>query len=225
MDDKVNYSLVGVFVLGLGAALVAAVLWLASGAGGRKQYDPYQSIIQESVSGLDVGAPVKYLGVDVGKVRQIRLDPKNPEHVQLMLLIERGTPVKEDTLAVLKTQGLTGIAYVELSGGSVASPLLVPKVEGEVPTIQSKPSLSARLENVFTNVLANLDRTSNSLNSTLDAENRAAFKAMLANTAALTQALAAQQGALSTGIAAAARTASNAARASEQLDPVIARIA
>jgi phospholipid/cholesterol/gamma-HCH transport system substrate-binding protein len=225
MDDKVNYSLVGVFVIVLGVALVAAVLWLAAGAGGRKQYEPYQSIIQESVSGLDVGAPVKYLGVEVGKVRQIRLDPKNPQHVQLLLLIERGTPVKEDTLAVLKTQGLTGIAYVELSGGSVDSPLLVAKVEGEVPAIQSKPSLSARLENVFTSVLANLDRTSNSLNATLDVENRAAFKAMLADTAALTHTLAAQQGVLSSGIAAAARTASNAARASEQLGPVIERIA
>jgi phospholipid/cholesterol/gamma-HCH transport system substrate-binding protein len=102
---------------------------------------------------------------------------------------------------------------------------LVATAEGEVPIIRSKPSLSARLENVLTNVLANLDRTSNSVNAVLDADNRAAFKAMLADTAALTHALAAQQGALSAAIAGAARTTGNTARASEQLGPLIERIA
>ena len=224
MDDKVNYTLVGAFVLALGTALVAAVLWLAAGAGGQKQYDLFQSVIEESVAGLNVDAPVKYLGVDVGKVRSIRLDPKNPEHVQLMLLIERGTPIRQDTLAALKTQGLTGIAYVGLSGGSVGSPPLVATVVGEAPTIRSKPSLSARIEDTITSVLGTLDSTGDNVNAVLDAENRAALKKILADTAALTGALAAQKAALSAGIANAARTASNTARATEQLGPLIARI-
>ena len=224
MDDKVNYTLVGAFVLALGTALVAAVLWLAAGAGGQKQYDLFQSVIEESVAGLNVDAPVKYLGVDVGKVRSIRLDPKNPEHVQLMLLIERGTPIKQDTVAALKTQGLTGIAYVGLSGGSVGSPPLVATVDGEAPTIRSKPSLSARMEDTITSVLGTLDSTGDNVNAVLDAENRAALKKILADTAALTGALAAQKAALSAGIANAARTASNTARATEQLGPLIARI-
>jgi phospholipid/cholesterol/gamma-HCH transport system substrate-binding protein len=225
MEDKVNYALVGVFVLALGAALIAAVLWLAAGTGGQKHYTTYEVIIEESVSGLNIDAPVKYLGVDVGKVREIRLDPKNPQHVQLMLLIERGTPIKQDTEAVLRTQGLTGIAYVELSGGGIDTPLLVAKSEGEIPTIRSKPSLSARIENVLTTVLADLARTSTSLNAALDAENRATFKKILADTAELTQMLAAQKAVLSGGIADAARTASNAAQASTQIAPLIARVA
>ncbi len=224
MEDKVNYALVGVFVLALGAALIAAVLWLAAGSSGQKHYTTYEVIIQESVSGLNIDAPVKYLGVDVGKVREIRLDPKNPQHVQLMLLIERGTPVKQDTEAVLRTQGLTGIAYVELSGGGVDTPLLVAKAEGEIPTIRSKPSLSARIENVLTTLLADLDRTSTSLNAALDAENRATFKKILADTAELTQMLAAQKAVLSAGISDAARTASNAAQASAQIAPLVARV-
>ena len=97
--------------------------------------------------------------------------------------------------------------------------------EGGIPTIRSKPSLSARLENVLTTVLANLNRTSISLNAALDADNRAKFKKMLADTAELTHALAAQKEALSAGIANAARTAGNAAQASEQLAPLMARIA
>lgn len=224
MEDKVNYTLVGVFVLALGAALVAGVLWLAAGTFGQKRYETFESIIQESVSGLNVDAPVKYLGVDVGKVRQIRLDPNNPKHVQLLLLIERGTPIKQDTLAVLRTQGLTGIAYVELSGGSVDSPPLVATVEGELPSIRSKPSLTSRLESELTTVLANLNRTSVSLTAALDQDNRAQLKKILAATAELTQALAAQKQALIAGIADAARTAHNTARASEQVAPMLARL-
>ncbi|MEO8526064.1 MAG: MlaD family protein, partial [Caldimonas sp.] len=183
MDDKVNYTLVGVFVLGLGAALVVAVLWLAAGISTQKKYDPYQSIIKESVAGLSIAAPVKYLGVDVGKVSGIAIDPQNSRQVLLKFQIEHGTPVKQDTEAVLKSQGLTGISYVELSGGSVGSAPLLATDEVPVPLIRSKPSLSARLEDVLTTVLANVNRTSANVDAVFDAENRTALKQLLADTA------------------------------------------
>lgn len=224
MEDKVNYSVVGAFVLALGAALIGGVLWLAAGLGGQQSTVPYQSIVQESVAGLNLDAPVKYLGVNVGKVMSIAIDPTDPRQVRLLFQIETGTPIKRDTEAVLKTQGLTGIAYVELNGGSEGSPPLLPTEQDPVPTIVSKPSLSARLENVATSVLANVDRMSNNLNAMFDADNRAALKATLADIASLSHALAAQQGAISAGIADAARTAGHAARASEQLAPTLAQI-
>lgn len=225
MEDKVNYTLVGAFVLVLGTALVAGVLWLAAGFSGQKATDAYQAFIEESVAGLDLDAPVKYLGVDVGKVKQITIDPQNPKQVRLGFQIARGTPIRQDSVAVLKTQGLTGIAYVELSGGSAVSPALLPG-DGDVPpTIPFKPSLTARLDNVLTNVLANVDRVSNNLNAVFDADNRAALKATLADTAALLHNLAAQQGQLNAALAAAARTAQSAALAGEQLAPTLERIA
>ena len=225
VDNKFSYAVVGAFVLALGAVLIAGVLWLAAGGTGKKRYEPYQVVFKESVSGLNVNAPVKYLGVDVGKVREIELDPKDPQQVNLTLQIERGTPVKQDTEAVLRTQGLTGIAYVDLSGGSPQSPPLVAPPDGGLPTIRSKPSLTTRIENVLTSVLGNIDRTSVSLNATLDAENRAAFKAMLADTALLVHTLAAQREAMAKTITGAARTADNAARASAELVPLMNRIA
>ncbi len=224
MDDKVNFAFVGAFVLALGTALVVGVLWLAVGMNTQKRYEPYQTIIQESVAGLNIDAPVKYLGVDVGKVSKIGIDPQNPRQVRLLFLIERGTPIKQDAEAVLKTQGLTGIAYVELNGGSAGAAPLVASVEGEIPMIRSKPSLSARLENVATNVLANVDRVSTNLNAVFDADNRVALKKSLADTATLMHALAAQQAAIGAGIASAARAASNTALASEQFAPALARI-
>lgn len=225
MDDKVNYTLVGAFVLALGAALVFGVMWLAAGLGSRQAMDTYQAVIEESVAGLNVDAPVKYLGVDVGKVSRIAIDHQNPQQVRLHFLIQRGTPIKRDSVAVLKTQGLTGIAYVELSGGSAGAPPLLAGADGVPPTIPFKLSLSARLENVLSNVLANVDRVSNNLNAVFDADNRAALKTTLAEVATLAHTLAAQQDALSAGVRDAARTARLTARASEQLEPTMARIA
>ena len=119
-----NYAAVGAFVLVLGAALIAGVLWLASGGNWQTKYEVYLAVLDESVAGLNLNAPVKYNGVDVGKVQDIALDPANPARVNLLFAIEQGTPIREDTVAVLKTQGLTGIAYVELSGGAAGSPAL-----------------------------------------------------------------------------------------------------
>ena len=219
-----SYSVVGAFVLVLGAVLIAGVLWLASGGAFQKKYDLYLAIEDESVAGLNLNAPVKYNGVDVGKVREIRLDPDNPERVNLLFAIERGTPIKEDTVAVLKTQGLTGIAYVELSGGGRDTPPLRATAGSEYPVIRTKPSLSARLENVLTNVLAKLDSTSNTINSILSDENRAALKSALADIAAVAHTIAARKATLEAGIANAARTFENTSRATAQVGPVIDRI-
>ena len=204
-------------MLVLGAALIAGVLWLASGGAFRQRYDLYLAVSDESVAGLNLNAPVKYNGVDVGKVRDIRLDPQNQARVNLLFAIERGTPIKEDTVAVLKTQGLTGIAYVELSGGAQASPPLLAAAGNEYPLIRTKPSLSARLENILTNVLAKLDSTSSSINAFLSDENKAAFKSALADIAAISRTVAARKDTLDAGI-------TSAARATAQLGPVIERI-
>lgn len=216
--------MVGLFVLVLGAALIAGVLWLASGGAFKQKYDLYLAIEEESVAGLNLNAPVKYNGVDVGKVRQIQLDPRNPQRVNLLFAIERGTPIKEDTVAVLKTQGLTGIAYVELGGGARDSPPLRAAAGSAHPVIRTKPSLSARLENVLTSVLAKLDSTSSNLNAILSDENRAAFKSALADIAVVSRTIAARKDTLDAGIASAARTFENVSRATAQAGPVIDRI-
>ena len=219
-----NYAFVGGFVLVLGSALIAGVLWLASGGAFQTKYDPYLAISDESVAGLNLNAPVKYNGVDVGKVRSIQLDAENPERVRLVFAIERGIPIKEDTVAVLKTQGLTGIAYVELGGGTRESPALR-ATDGETyPVIRTKPSLSARLENVLTNVLAKLDRTTSNIDAMLSVENQLAVKSALADLAAVMRTIAARKDTLDKGIVSAERTFDNSARVTSQLGPVIERI-
>ena len=90
--------------------------------------------------------------------------------------------------------------------------------------IRTKPSLSARLENVLTTVLAKLDRTSSNIDALLSDENRAALKSALADIANVSRTIAARKDLIDAGIVNAARTADNSARATAQLGPVIARI-
>lgn len=219
-----NYPIVGLFVLILGAVLIVVALWLAAGGALQKKYELYLAVEDESVAGLNLNAPVKYNGVDVGKVRGIQLDPVNPKRVNLLFAIERGTPIREDTVAVLKTQGLTGIAYVELSGGARDAPPLRAAAGSRYPVIRTKPSLSARLENVLTSVLAKLDSTTSNINAVLSDQNRAAFTSALADIATVAHTLAARKDTIDAAIGNAGRTLDNSSRASAQIGPVIERI-
>ncbi|MFZ6820287.1 MlaD family protein [Undibacterium sp. Ji22W] len=224
MDTKVNYAAVGAFVLMLGVALLAGILWLSVGFGHKKEIQMYLAIVNESVAGLNVDAPVKYLGVTVGKVKSIQLNPAQPEQVVLQFAIEKSTPIKLDTVAVLKTQGLTGIAYVELSGSTAASPYLQVRGDSPYPIIGTKPSLSTRLENVLTTVLANLDRTSANVNAMFSDENRLEVKKILANSSLLIGSLADQRNEVHRLIHSATMTADTAARIAPQIEPVLVRI-
>lgn len=224
MEAKVNLAAVGAFVLVLGAALIGGVLWLSSGKAYRKAYDTYLVYMSESVSGLDRDAPVRYRGVQIGVVRRIALASGNVELVQLTLDIERGTPVKQDTAAVLRTQGLTGIAHIELAGGTRASPALETPPGEDYPVIRTGPSLMVRLDAAVTALLANLNRSSESVNLLLDEGNRGALKETLANLNVLSRTLAARAGAIDTGVANASRTMENTARLTAELPELVERI-
>ncbi len=219
-----NYALVGAFVLTLGAMLTAGLLWLLSGGASRQPVDLYLAIESESVAGLNLAAPVKYNGVAVGQVQDIRLDPANPDLVRLIFAIQRGVPIHSDTVAVLNTQGLTGIAYVELSGGTRDSPPLRARPGEDYPQILTHPSLSARLENVLTTVLTKLDRTSSNIDAVLSSANRQALGSALADTALILHGLAARRATIDAGITSAASTLDHTARTSAELPALVAKI-
>ena len=216
-----NYAIVGAFVLLLGAGIIAAFLWLASGGALQKKVDTYLAVLEESVAGLNVNAPVKYNGVDVGKVQGIQLDPNNPERVQLVFSIQQGTPIKVDTVAVLKTQGLTGIAYIELDGGTIDAAPLVATGQEKYPVIKTIPSLGTRLETVLTTVLAKLDKTSSNVDSLISPQNQLAFKSILSDMAIISKTIAARQHDIDSGLTNLAKTASNTASATQKIGPLI----
>jgi phospholipid/cholesterol/gamma-HCH transport system substrate-binding protein len=221
METKVNLGLVGAFVLTLGAALIGVVLWLASGSMWQKKYDLYLAVEEESVAGLNLNAPVKYNGVEIGKVHSITLDPQDPQRVNLLLAIAQGSPIKQDTVATLKAQGLTGIAYVELSGGARNAPALRVLPGAHYPVITTASSLSTRLENVLTRVLAKLDGTSNNLNAILSTENQHAFSSALADVARVAHTLALRGPTIDRAIGDAGSTLHDTASSAKQFTPAL----
>jgi phospholipid/cholesterol/gamma-HCH transport system substrate-binding protein len=224
METKVNQTVVGAFVLVLGAAGIAAVLWLGSGRLSQKEYRPYLAYFTESVSGLNLHAPVKSRGVAVGSVREISLDPTNPERVRLLLEVEKGTPVKEDTVAILGVQGLTGIAYIELSGGTRDSPTLQEAPGDGAPVIRTGPSLMRRLDTAGTTLLSNLDESARRLNDVLDQDTRANLRAAVADLRQVTRAFARRSADLEEVVAGTAAMARNGAQASADLPRLVERL-
>jgi phospholipid/cholesterol/gamma-HCH transport system substrate-binding protein len=224
MEAKFSYAAVGIFVLILGAALIGGVLWLSSGGAARKVYDTYYAYMDESVSGLSPDSPVRYRGVEVGRVRRIELAPENIEQVRLTMDIERGTPVKVDTVAVLRTQGLTGIGYIELTQGRQDSPPLQSRAGEPYPVIKSGPSLLVRLDTAVTALLTNANRSSEHFNALTDDANRRALAQVLADLAVVSRALAARSADIDASLANAARVTESAARLAGETSRLVERV-
>lgn len=144
MEIRASYLLVGAAVLTLIAGLAAFSVWLVR-ADVDRQVARYEIAFAGSVSGLQQGSQVLYRGIPVGRVAAIRIDPANVENVLVTVEIDRETPIKVDTVATLEMQGITGIAYVQLRGGTQASARLDPDAKPP-PQI---PSRRSALERVF----------------------------------------------------------------------------
>ncbi len=193
MKPRVSYMLVGAFVLLLGAALVAGIVWLST-AGGERSYETYVAYVSESVSGLSVNAKVAYNGVEVGRVDDIGLDPHDPSRVRLYLEIDVDTPIMTDTVASLAASGITGVMHIELSGGGPDSQPLRAAEGQEHPVIQTRPSLFARLDESLTGLIDDLSGTAEGLTEVanrvemlLDEDNRNTITAILENVRAFTE--------------------------------------
>jgi phospholipid/cholesterol/gamma-HCH transport system substrate-binding protein len=223
METDVNYALVGLFTVMLGALLVGVVLWLGPREY-QKDYDVYYAYVSESVSGLSVDAPVKYRGVDVGKVKKIALVPQNPEEVLLTLYIEHGTPIKQDTVALLSVQGLTGIAFVDLTGGTRDAPPLTAKPGQEHPVIPTGPSLFTRVDTTLTQLAARLNQLADDATALLSDDNRTALRQTLREIGAVAETVAAHRQRLGRGIDSAARALDDTAGAAARLPNLVGHL-
>lgn len=224
MKARPDFAIVGAFMLGLTAVAIAVGLWLASGGASLQRHDHYIARFEESVSGLSRGAPVKYRGVSVGTVRETALDAADPDRVRVVLEVARGTPITQDTVAVLVFQGLTGIATVDLAGGGRGSPPLLPTRGEPYPVIRTAPSMMRRLEVGVTALLADLGETARSANALLDDETRVALHRTVADLQQLVHTVAGRSSDVEAGISDAAESLRHAAEASARLPGLVARI-
>jgi len=144
METRAHHVLIGAFSVAVFLLGLAFVLWMSKSRTDRK-YDEYEVIFDEAVTGLSIGGFVQYNGIKVGEVSDLRLAPDDARKVIASVRLNARTPVRQDTRAKLVLQGVTGLVFIQLSGGAPDSPPLLPTHEQPVPLIPSEPSAISKL--------------------------------------------------------------------------------
>jgi len=185
MENRASYTLVGGFVLTLIICGFVFVAWIAR-FDLHDQRTYYYVYFRGSVAGLSEGSQVQLRGVPVGTVSKIEIDAKNIEVIEVTIALRPGTPVKTNTVATLAAQGITGLAYLNLSGGTNSAELLRPRDGKRRATIPSVPSPMERLFEDAPNVMANVNVVSERAAALLSEENVMRISNILAQIEALT---------------------------------------
>ena len=196
MERSANYAAVGAFVLIVTLVGALFVYWYTD-AREHHDFNRYEVYFDSTVSGLERGSAVRYLGVDVGSVASMRIDPRDSSRVMVIVNIDSSTPISKKTVAELSLQGVTGLLYVDLLQPRHEHSDLLEVPSFEYPVIQSResrlqmflqklPELATRVGDVveradrllsdqnlaaFSNTLANVNQASSGLPQTLHAVN------------------------------------------------------
>lgn len=212
METRANYALIGAFVLMAVVMVVGFVLWLGSSQLNR-DFAEYDVIFQGPVS-LEEGASVRYIGIKVGEVESVRIDGRDASKVRARLRVDKTTPVKEDSTAVIDFAGITGVTFVQITSGSDVAGPLVAKPLQEVPVIEAGPTPLAALFDGGTQIIGQAGDALDRAGALLTDENIAAFGQTLHNIEAITGTLAEDDGAL---LAQATATLASLERAADRL--------
>ncbi len=179
MYSRVNYTIVGLFVLLFGAGVVFFGFWLAK-YGLKDTYATYKIEMKESVSGLSKDSSVKLRGLDIGHVSKIEIDPKNIEITDIYLKIKKSVVIKEDMFATTNMMGVTGLLSIEIAGGSNGAKTLKP-TDSYIPLISTKPSFVTNFRNDITKTTQKLNNFLSQSEKLLSDKNIETFNYILIN--------------------------------------------
>lgn len=188
MEREANYAAVGAFVLLVIAMAGLFVYWYADSRDAR-EYQRYEIYFEGSVSGLTEGSTVRFLGVDVGRVRDIRVDRRAAGRVLVIADIDSEAPVTKQTVAELSLQGVTGLLYIDLLG-QPGTKRLIDDVPGQsYPVIASVRSNFDVFVSSLPDVVAGAGEVAQRVNMVLSDDNIAALSRMVANIEAASRTL------------------------------------
>jgi len=156
METRANYVLIGGFTLLASIFLLLFALWAAKFSSDRN-WREYQVVFSEAVTGLTEGGSVQYNGISVGTVDKLSLVPDDARKVVALLKLKADTPVKVDTRAKLSQQGITGVPFILLSGGSPQAALLEPGPNDEIPIIRTEPSALQNIADTANRLVERMD--------------------------------------------------------------------
>lgn len=220
METKANYVAVGAFVLACLIGLVVAIMWLA-GVQYSQEYAYYQANFKGPVTGLATGTTTRFNGIEVGHIKELAFDPNDPQRVVVTMQVRPGLNIREDSLASIESQGLTGGSYVEISGGTADSPILTAKDDQTYPIIRTKQSTLQQLEQSVPEVVARLNSATGRINDLLNDNNRRALAHVLANLDQTTSIIARRSADIDAAIANANQAAARFNAASQKLGPAV----
>jgi phospholipid/cholesterol/gamma-HCH transport system substrate-binding protein len=180
MDRDAKYAAVGAFVLLLAALAIWFVLWYSESAD-RHNYRRYEIYFQGTVTGLNEGQTVRYLGVVVGRVVHILLDPRASDRVEVIADIDGSAPINERTIASLTLQGVTGLLYIDLARDRGDRPVMPPVESQQYPVIRSVQSDFDIFVSNLPELVTQASEVANRLRSILNDKNIAAVTATLEN--------------------------------------------
>lgn len=179
METKANYALIGAFTIAGFVGILGFVLWFA-----QLQLDrqfAYYDVYFPEVSGLGSASEVRFAGLPVGRVVDMRLAPGNPLPVRVRIEVILDTPIRSDSLAALEVQGVTGVALVAITAGSARAPLLRDADGSEVPVIASSRSALQTLTDEGPQIIARLSLVAEQLTQILGPQNQGRVAAILDN--------------------------------------------
>jgi phospholipid/cholesterol/gamma-HCH transport system substrate-binding protein len=193
METRARYIMVGSFFLILLTAVVIVVLWLAR-VEFKQRVSFFDIYFPGSVTGLNRGSVVRDNGIPVGRVTEVKLDPQDPGRVRITVEIESGTVIQSDAVAALEIQGLTGGAFINISGGSRDSPPLVRESGQRYPVIASAQSGLQRVVASAPEALGRVIALADQLSDVFNEQNRTAIADTLENVRRLTATVASHTG-------------------------------
>lgn len=157
METRANFVLIGAFTLLVALGLLGFGLWAAKFSSDRN-WQQYQVVFSEAVTGLSVGSPVQYNGIAVGSITDLALDPDDPRKVIAQLRLNASTPVKTDTQAKLAISSLTGPPIIQLTGGSPQAARLVDSTTEAIPRIAAAPSALQNISDTANRIVERMDQ-------------------------------------------------------------------
>ena len=215
METKAHHVLIGAFTLAVAVLAMLFALWAAKTVSDR-QWDEYEVVFTEAVTGLTRGGVVQYNGIAVGDVTELKLDATDPSKVIARIRVGAGTPVKTDTSAKLAFVGLTGLVQIQLSGGSPQSPMLKDAHEDDgLPRIAAQESAFAKLLNSSEDITTTASDVLIRINRMLNDETVENVSKTMAHLEQVTGTLAAERGEI-------AQLLRDARSSAERLDRVLA---
>lgn len=173
----------GVFIIALAAAGAALILFLVGGKIFTRT-DEYFTRMDESITGLAPGSTVRQNGVDVGQITDITADSLDVRRTIVHFAVRRGTPIKTDMTATLGSYGITGLKYLEISGGSYDTPAVEPGGE-----VRSSLSMMGRLTARADSIAWKVDRLLGNVIAITELDNRDNLNRMMAASATLAESL------------------------------------